>query len=265
MENQDDANKKKKEGRSPGYPAIDLETAIKRAGQIKEEEQRHFAPLDAVVKHWGYSSQSGPFLGTLSALIKYGLLETKGKGKDRQVRITDLAWRILIDDRETSPERRKALKEAALNPAIHRKLWDRYEGDFPSVETFRILLLTEYKFMESAVKEFMREFERTIFYAKLDEHDILSGLEEDKKPPAKETFMPDLFSARSSSKPQTTEKVVSDPEMGTISFQLSPQKWVKVELPYQLNEAEWKRIIETLDVFKPGFVKEALEPNEGDE
>jgi len=255
MANQYDVKQKKREGRSPGYPAIDLETAIKRAEEIKKEEQRHLARLDAVVKHWGYSSKSGPFLGTLSALIKFGLLETDGKGDDRKVKITDLAWTILIDDREDSPERDKAIKEAALNPAIHRKLWDRYGGNFPSSETFRIVLLKEYKFMERAVKDFIGEFERTITFAKLEEFDTLSGHEEDKTPHEKEISV--------SPQPITTPKVGSQPQVpldmtpeptGEFSFPLSPKRWVHVRLPYRLTEKEWARILKRLEMFKDGFM-----------
>jgi len=257
MENQDDAKQKKKEGRSPGYPAIDLETAIKRAGQIKEKEQRHLAPVEAIVEHWKYSSQSGPFLGTLSALIKFGLLETQGKGYDRKARITDLAWRILIDDREESLEKNQAIKEAALNPAIHKKLWDRYGGDFPSPETFRIVLLTEYKFMESAVKDFMAEFKRTITFAQLEKNDTLARHEEDKAIPEKETSMPSVEISGTTDAPAATYvgPPASAQSSGTrqATLWLSDTEWAKIEVSYPLSEAAWDLMKKMLDLYKRGL------------
>lgn len=53
MENQDDVKRGKKEGRSPAYPYVDLETALERGRQIKNAEKHNFAPIEAVMKHWG--------------------------------------------------------------------------------------------------------------------------------------------------------------------------------------------------------------------
>ena len=217
-----------------------------------------------IISHWGYALKSGPGLTALAALKKFGLLEDEGTRGNQQLRLSELAWRILLDE-EGSETWLVCVREAALKPVIHRKLWDEYGADLPSDQNLRRKLLFEEKFSERAVDEFIDQFKRTILFAKLAEADILSGHEEDKKPPEKETFMPELFGTSAPQKPQMAEKGSTDAGIGTISFPLSPRKWVKVELPYQLNEAEWKRIIETLDVFKPGFMKEAPEPNEGDE
>jgi len=53
-----------------------------------------------------------------------------------------------------------------------------------------------------------------------------------------------------------------EPGIETFSFPLSPKKWVKVELPCPLTEKEWKRMIENLDIFKPGFTVESEEEDD---
>ena len=257
MENQEDTKRGKKEGRSPGYPAIDLETALERARQIKEEDQRHFAPIDAVMKHWGYTSRSGPVQTTWSALIKFGLLEVRGTGSERQGRITDLAWRILIDNREESPARLKAIQEAALNPVIHQKLWDRYEGNLPSDETFRIHLLRDYKFTEGAVKDFIGEFKRTIAFANIKKPDNLIGHEEDKPDFNEEQSMPampDIKPEHASPPPPSSPRIREPQVSGLVqefNMALSDGKTAYLRIPHVLKRGDWEKIRKLLDVIEP--------------
>src|SRR5579862_7484900 len=49
---------KRKRMRSPAYPYINLEAAIKRAQEFYNKEQRNAAPLKVAVKHWGYEEKS---------------------------------------------------------------------------------------------------------------------------------------------------------------------------------------------------------------
>src|SRR5215510_220703 len=44
--------------RSPSYPGIDLEAALKRAREVYVHEKQHDAPVESVVMHWGYSPRS---------------------------------------------------------------------------------------------------------------------------------------------------------------------------------------------------------------
>jgi hypothetical protein len=266
METQVDTKKGRKEGRSPGYPAIDLETAIQRAKQIKDAEQRHFAPIDAVMKHWGYTSTSGPVQTTWSALIKFGLLETKGTGAERQGRISDLAWRILIDPRDDSPDRIKAIQEAALNPVIHQKLWSRYEGNLPSDETFRIHLLRDYKFTEGAVKDFIRQFKRTISFAKLEKADSLSGHEEDKTSFNKEEIMPDTESARVTTTEQRASVIrqEADTRTGDQRFEvnLSDGQITYFKAPPSMTDADWGKIRDLINLLAPSKAKQGTKPGD---
>jgi hypothetical protein len=253
MENQGDTKRGKKEGRSPGYPAIDLETALERAKQIKDAEKRNFAPIEAVMKHWGYISKSGPVLTTWAALIKFGLLEPKGTGTERQGRITDLAWNILIDNREESPDRVKAIQEAALSPTIHQKLWDRYEGNLPSDETFRIHLLRDYKFTEGAVKDFISQFKRTIAFAKLGKSDNLFGQEEDKTAFNEEESMPEGQAVRSIEPKHTTVDMEREGPEAEKRFEvnLSGGQITYFRAPSSLGKADWQKIRGLINLLDP--------------
>src|SRR5687767_8553411 len=112
--------------RSPGYPAIDLQEAIQKADKMYDEEKRSPTSPDVLAEHWGYRTTSSGAKLAVAALKKYGLIEAVGGKKSGQVKLSDLAFKILLDKREESPERTAAIKKAALNPNIHRELWDKW-------------------------------------------------------------------------------------------------------------------------------------------
>ena len=87
--------KKKRAGRSPAYPAIDVQTALKRSQELYGKAQQHYSHIDSVAVHWGYKPGSGLTATTVAALIRYGFLVAEGTGKDRRVRLTDLALDII--------------------------------------------------------------------------------------------------------------------------------------------------------------------------
>ena len=126
-------DQKKSKDRSPNYPGIDLASALEKAAILREREGKHFAYVETVFGHWGYAIKSSGGRTALSALKKFGLIDENKTARlapdgelTRQIKLSDLALRILLDNDEESPERIQALQEAALNPSIHRKLWDRY-------------------------------------------------------------------------------------------------------------------------------------------
>src|SRR5438105_1253530 len=84
---------KKKRERSPDYPALDLATALERAVVLYDKHGMHWGAMALVFKHWGYSKGSSSGLLDAAALMKYGLLEDKGAGGNREFKLTD-AFRL---------------------------------------------------------------------------------------------------------------------------------------------------------------------------
>src|SRR5688572_16075116 len=93
-----------KKHRSPAYPFVGLGKAVERAKALYAAEKRHAAPLNAVVTHWGYGGKSSGGLQTVSALKQFGFLVDTGSGDDRKVQLTDLAFKILLDEVPNSVE-----------------------------------------------------------------------------------------------------------------------------------------------------------------
>jgi hypothetical protein len=163
--------------RSPAYPFINLETAIKRAQEFYDHEIRNAASLKVAVKHWGYQEKSSGGLQTTAALISFGLMEDEGSGEKRKLKLTSRAIRMLLDKRPDSPDRAQVIKELALSPKLHRDLWDKWGNSLPSEDQVRYTLTAEWEppFNEKTVDAFIKEYRDTIAFAKLTESDRVAS------------------------------------------------------------------------------------------
>jgi hypothetical protein len=176
-----DPKAKKARVRSPNYPAINLEEAIKKATEFYNYEKRNSANVEIAMKHWGFKPTSSGGMVTLAALNSFGLLSDSGAGKQRKVQLTELALKIILDERSQSVEREAAIKQAALMPKIHASLWNKYHTSLPSDENLRHELVMERKFNPNAASGFIGEYKDTIQFAKLVDSDIMSIADEDKE------------------------------------------------------------------------------------
>ncbi len=168
---------KRKRTRSPAYPYINLETAIKRAKEFYDKEQRNPANIKVAVKHWGFVEGSSGGGQTIAALTSFGLMQDEGMGNNRKMRLTQTALRILLDARPDSKERAELIKQAALAPKIHQQLWEKWGVDLPSDAQLKHTLLFEWPvpFNENAVDGFIREYKDTIVFARLTESDKVAS------------------------------------------------------------------------------------------
>jgi hypothetical protein len=148
--------------RSPSYPFIDLKTAIERARRLFEAAQRSSIRQDTAAAHWGYSVKSSGGKQTIAALRAFRLLEGDG-----MVKLTERALRILLDERNPSPEKDVLLRQAALSPTLHGRLWEKYKAVLPSATDLKMSLVLEDGFNENSVDEFIAEYIETLDFAKL--------------------------------------------------------------------------------------------------
>lgn len=163
--------------RSPSYPSIDLEAAIGRAQAIYAKEKWHEAPIDVILRHWDYSAGSGNGMVQLAALKKFGLLSDEGSGEERKAKLTSLAKDILIYDDEQ--ERLKAVREAAMTPALYQDIMNKYSDGLPSDATLKVYLIKEKGFNDNVVGDLIAVMRRTFEFAKLGDGDIINVVDED--------------------------------------------------------------------------------------
>lgn len=149
--------------RSPSYPYISLREAVAKIRVVREKQHHHPTTPAVIASLWEYSPKSSGGRQTVAALRSFGLLEPVGDG---QMKVSNNAARILLSE-EDSQERLALLREAALKPRLHAKLWERFGAKLPAPQSLRITLELEEGFNANSVEDFLREYEDTIAFAKV--------------------------------------------------------------------------------------------------
>jgi len=151
--------------RGPAYPFVDLEHAVEFAAKAFQYSRRSPAQVDAIIREaWNYSPTSSGSKKTIAALKYFGLLEEAAGNDGRLVRVSDRAYRILIDD-EKSAERLQALREAVLSPRAYLLCWNKWGPDMPP--SMRSTLIFHEGFIESTVDGFIADYKKSIEFAGL--------------------------------------------------------------------------------------------------
>jgi len=174
----DQETKKKARFRSPSYPRIPLKESVDKARVLYEQESRNPAPLVAVAKDWGYSSEkNGAFQAILASLKHFGLIEYTGSGASRKAKLTELALSIILDKRED--RHRESLKEACLRPKIHAKLWDEYGNDLPSNNALESQLVVDEGYNNKTVVDVIKNYKESLDFSGLFETQSNAESDED--------------------------------------------------------------------------------------
>ena len=185
----DAAEMKKSKDRSPSFPYINLERAIDRARLFYAQEKRGVAPYTRAVLHWGMSEASSAAMQTVSALKAYGLLvEPGGSGKSRQLQISDLAIRILLDNRPDSEERQRCIREAAESPTVAADVYQRWPGVLPHDSTLSHYLVVERRFNDATAPSVIKILRENQQFAGLHEGAVESSPMETATQPIADDF-----------------------------------------------------------------------------
>lgn len=166
------ADAKPKKERSPNYPFVPLRKAVERAEALHSNHKKEAARLVAIAPSWNYGPKSSGLVQTVAALKQFGLIEDFGSGDDRKVQVTDLARRIIVDQRPGARE--EALKEAARSPKLFGEFIEKWVPDRPSDAHCISELELDRGFNAESARAFLRIFDETIAFARLDEEAINS-------------------------------------------------------------------------------------------
>ena len=196
---------KPKRIRSPAYPGVSVKVALKKAEDFYQIEGRNQAFISVALGHWGYSPKSGNGLKLVAALASYGLVDASGSGKNRKVKLSELALRVLLDKRDGSTEKNQLIQSIALKPKIHQKLWNLWGADLPSTDSMMHHLIFEESFNEKFVEAFVKTYVETIeYYGLKDLEEDLGTTEEGEHVQ------------------ETEEKIVPEKTKGTTGQQMLP-------------------------------------------
>ncbi|MGO9371180.1 MAG: hypothetical protein ACLQBD_03650 [Syntrophobacteraceae bacterium] len=164
------AEAKTKKQRSPNFPSVSLEKSLNFARVLLDKYSRNFVHAHVGLKALGYDSpKSSSALQVLAALISYGLVDVEGAADQKQVRISDLAFKIIADKRAVSPDRDVAIQEAALKPSIYQKILARFPNSLPTDDAIEHELVFAFKFNRGSTNDFLSVFRQTLDYAKISQ------------------------------------------------------------------------------------------------
>lgn len=237
--------------RSPKYPFISLDKALERSRQLYQAEGRNKAPVAVAVKAWGYSPTSSGGQQTIGALIGYGLLLDEGSGDSRSLKLTELALRILLDNRPDSKERDGYIREAALKPKIFLDLYARWkDSGLPSQANMVHTLIWDYKFPdEEAARTFVKVFSQTANFSGIFSQDSeaseLDRGDSEMSDAASSTPQPPYLD-RSAAQPQFQRSAMIDaPGSGVKQDTFSlDEGLVVVQWPANLSKASFEDLVD---------------------
>lgn len=229
----------RKRVRSPSFPFISLRVALDRTRALYEAEKRSAVRPETASAHWGYSNKSSGGKQTLAALRQFGLIEGEGVA-----RVTDRAVRMLLDQREGSTEREQLLKQAALLPTLHVRLWEKYGGRLPDNSTLRLSLVMEEGFNENAIDEFISEYRETLEFA-----DLLTDSEDDLPRESSSSQRSAAQNPLPFPRPVPAPRIDTIPEINTAVFPLLDGNAVEFRIRRKISAEEREDIRTVFEIW----------------
>lgn len=225
--------------RSPSFPYVDLKVALEKAETFRQKEGRNAASFEIAVANWGYSPKSSGAKQTVAALRAFGLLDPEGP-----VKLTDVAIRVLMDKRDPSPEREALIRKLALNPSMHKRLWDRYGVNLPSDANLRHSLIFDDGFNENAVEDFIEEYKATIAFAKLMESDTMppAGEEQHETTPPGGAMEQPLAPPSRGQAPPPPASMIGGSGLPPVTFPLPGDNALEIRLRSKMSKADFDRL-----------------------
>jgi hypothetical protein len=154
--------------RSPAFPLMPLEAALKRLAEFDNHFKRSPARPDRIGEAWGIKGKA--YIDRSVAALKYfGLLDYQGSGSARQVVVSEEGRRYLRAQQEETKQ--QVVRAAALRPKQIAHFWDRWGSDRPADAACIDELTLENGFSDKGAKDFLWVYDATISFAGLADSD----------------------------------------------------------------------------------------------
>ena len=112
--------------RSPNYPRLAFDFALKKTRAIYTQQHKHSASRDVIAQALGYTTFNGASKAAITALKHYGLLEPAGDG----LRVSADAIRVL-ELPQGDPEWTTAVVRMVFAPSVFADLRSKYGEPLP--------------------------------------------------------------------------------------------------------------------------------------
>jgi hypothetical protein len=235
--------------RGPAYPYVDLEQAVDFARKMYQYTKRSPADANAVIKEaWNYSPTSSSSGKLIAAMKYFGLVDESAGGEGRAIRLSDRAYRILVDD-TNSPERRQALHDAALSPKAYLLCWTRWGAEMPL--SMRSNLIFGDGFIESTVDGFLEDYKKSIAFAGLLDEKATPDTEEQfsREPPPTHSALPIQHDATPLQAAPLPSPINLNADYRNDVFSL-PEGTVSLSWPKNLCEDSFEDLSSWMDLLK---------------
>lgn len=244
------ADPKKSKPRSPGYPGIALDVALDKIRDVHKSIGKHEANEASVYKALGYKGRSGASAVILAAIRAFGLADST----NGNVKVSNLALRILLDNREDTTEKRAAIREAALKPAMHQYMLEKYGeiDELPADSVMEYHLVFDKGFTEPGAKQFIEQYKATMaFVGGAPDGNMPSDGQDDQ---GRETQM-----ELNTTNLNAGKTPPPSPGMREVPIPIAGAAWPSIKAPFPMTEAAWGQMIAVLTAMKPGLVADPIE------
>lgn len=236
---------KKSKQKRVRFPYISIKDAIKFIGVLRDYKQ--FAEVEAVtaLKKIGYTPSSSSADRVLSTMVKsYGLLDMRGTKDNGYVWLTRLAKEILLNP-EGSEARKNAISQAVLSEELMQQVINKWHKGLPSRPDIIQRLILDFEFTTDAAVRFATVLQETFEVLDLSEYNG-TNVQDDTEKTGDDMSNPILETSN-----KTPVQAYNDYVM---TYDGGRQKII-LRAPVDMPEAEYKRMIQWLDVLKDGMVK----------
>lgn len=155
--------------RSPSFPFIPLEAAIRRLEQFEGYFGRHPAKAELAGLAWGMKGGSSKAGQTLAALKSFGFVDYTGSGKERTAALTDFGRTYLRAQQDSVKQ--DIIRKAALRPKALNALFQKWGADRPPNPVCLDELVLKLKYTDAAARLFLKVYDQTIAFAGLNDSD----------------------------------------------------------------------------------------------
>jgi hypothetical protein len=140
--------------RSPNFSYASVRDCVRYLTNLEAQVHQGKVPILIAFDHMGLNRGSSSTDRIRASMSNYKLTKEEVVGKEKYLRLTDLAYQIIIDARED--KRLARVREAALNDPMTKKVWEaEWKRGLPNDDAIIISVLrSDYKFQEESAKRF---------------------------------------------------------------------------------------------------------------
>lgn len=239
--------------RGQSYPAISLAKAISKTKLIYEQERDRAVDETTIAKALGDCVTHTAFASTISALLKYGLLESVELSL---FKVSEDGENIILLSKG-HPDRVRALRNIAFKPYLFSKLRESFSDRLPSDGNLRSSLV-KMGFSPKTMENIIQSYLETLKFVQEEETLILDALKAEEQSLGKESDSTHSKKDIDSSHPTNVNNIrlsQSSPVGQTLLYRIAVDCTARIEFDGQVTQEGLEKLIALLELNADVFPK----------